>query len=541
MEVSAVFIQCTAKDLRITAKLTCDIVHGVTLPNPPAQPLLLDFIAHFARTTPAALAVHDFTTGRRFTYAELDDFVDRAAHVLHQRLGNPRGERVAVLSRNSADMLALHFACVRSGAIFVPLNWRLAASEIGFMLADCEPALLVFEPMFADRVAGQRVPTLVLDDRAEGFAAAARGAPRPQSPGAGVAVAAETPITILYSSGTTGKPKGVIVTQLNAFAGALNLALGTQCSAQSVFLCDMPMFHTAGLFAAGRVPLLVGGTVRISQKFDAPVTYERLADRALGITHYFCVTQMAMLMRQLPGFDGRRLAHLTALITGGAPNPPAHILRWIEDGVMMVNGWGMSEICSATAQPVGDLERIRANPAAVGLPHLTVEMKLVDAEGREVGVGVAGEIWVRGANVTPGYWRRPELNRAAFQDGWFRTGDVGVRDAQGFYTIVDRIKDMFISGGENVYPAEVEAVIVELASVLDVAVVGIPDEQWGEVGCAFVVPAAHASLDAATLAAHCQSRLARFKVPKRFELVPTLPRTPSGKVQKHLLRDQLRA
>jgi fatty-acyl-CoA synthase len=365
-----------------------------------------------------------------------------------------------------------------------------------------------------------------------------QAAPAPTAPGIGVAVAGETPITILYSSGTTGKPKGVIITQLNAFAGALNLSLGTNCSAGSVFLCDMPMFHTAGLFAAARVPLLVGGTVHISQKFDAPVTYERLADPQLGVTHYFCVTQMAMMMRQLPGFDGRRLARLQALITGGAPNPPAHILRWLDDGVMMVNGWGMSEICSATAQPVGDLERIRKNPGAVGLPHLTVEIKLADAAGREVPLGESGEIWVRGANVTPGYWRRPELNRTAFTDGWFHTGDVAVRDAQGFYTIVDRIKDMFISGGENVYPAEIEAALVELPTVGDVAVLGIPDSQWGEVGCAFVVPVNGASLDAAQLTAHCQSRLARFKVPKRFEIVEVLPRTPSGKVQKHLLREK---
>ena len=144
-------------------------------------------------------------------------------------------------------------------------------------------------------------------------------------------------------------------------AGALNLALGTRCSHESVFLCDMPMFHTAGLFAAARVPLFVGGTVLISQKFDAPATYERLADPTLRISHYFCVTQMAMMMRQLPGFDGRRLSRLTALITGGAPNPEAHIRRWLDDGVMMVNGWGMSEICSAVAQPVGDIERIRAH------------------------------------------------------------------------------------------------------------------------------------------------------------------------------------
>ncbi len=177
----------------------------------------------------------------------------------------------------------------------------------------------------------------------------------------------------------------------------------------------------------------------------------------------------------------------------------------------MINGWGMSEICSALAQPVGDLERIRAHPSAVGMPHLTVEMKLVDSEGREVGVGEPGEIWTRGSNVTPGYWRRPELNATAFQDGWFKTGDVAVQDADGFYSIVDRIKDMFISGGENVYPAEVEATIVELDAVGDVAVIGIPDQQWGEVGCAFVVVAPGKSLDVATLEAHCRKRLAKFK------------------------------
>jgi fatty-acyl-CoA synthase len=331
----------------------------------------------------------------------------------------------------------------------------------------------------------------------------------------------------------------VIVTQLNAFTGALNLALGTRCTPDSVFLCEMPMFHTAGLFAASRVPLLVGGTVLIGQKFEAQATYERLADPALGITHFFAVTQMAMMMRQLAGFDGRRLAHLTAFITGGAPNPAAHILRWLDDGVMMVNGWGMSEICSAVAQPVGDVERIRAHPTAVGLPHLTVDMKLVDDSGKEVGIGVPGEIWIRGANVTPGYWRRPDLNATAFQDGWFRTGDVAVRDAEGFYSIVDRIKDMYISGGENVYPAEIEAVLVELPQVGDVAVVGVPDPVWGEVGCAFVVPAPRASVDVPMLEKHLNARLARFKVPKRFEIVESMPRTPSGKVQKHLLRASL--
>jgi len=509
------------------------------------QPLLLDFIAHFARTTPHKLAVHDLAEDQRLTYAQLDDAVDRATHVLRTSLGAPEGKRVVVLSRNSAQMLILHFACVRSGAIFVPLNWRLTPSELSFMIADCEPALLALEPRFADRIEADgpfvTLQTIRFHNDPDGFAARLAAAPAPKAPASGVAVDPQTPITLLYSSGTTGKPKGVIVTQLNAFSGALNLALGTQCSASSVFLCEMPMFHTAGLFAAARTPLLVGGSVLISQKFDAAVTYQRLADPQLHISHYFCVTQMAMLMRQLPGFDGRRLAHLTALITGGAPNPAAHILRWLEDGVMMVNGWGMSEICSALAQPIGDLERIRRNPGSVGLPHLTVEIKLVDEHGRELPNGSPGEIWTRGSNVTPGYWRRPDLNAAAFQGSWFRTGDVGVRDADGFITIVDRIKDMFISGGENVYPVEVEAILVELEAVGDVAVVGISDPQWGEVGCAFVVAAPGKGLNVAALRAHCERRLAKFKVPKHFEIVASLPRTAAGKVQKHLLRENLRS
>ena len=504
-----------------------------------APPIALDFIAHYARTTPRRLAVHDLTSGARHCYAELDEAIDRAAAVVREAVGDAPGERVAVLSRNSAEMLVLHFACIRASAIFVPLNWRLAPAEIAYMLSDCEPRVVIVEPMFLDRIEGQTIPRLVLDDSAQGLAAKMRAQPKPTAPGKGVSAAPDTPITLLYSSGTTGKPKGAVVTLLNAFTGGLNLVFGTQCTPNSVFLCDMPMFHTAGLFAAARAPLLIGGTVLISQKFDAPVTYQRLADRALGVTHYFCVTQMAMQMRQLPNFDGRRLSHLTALITGGAPNPEAHIVRWLDDGVTMVNGWGMSEICSALAQPVGDIDRIRAHPAAVGLPHLTVEMKLMDADGREVDVNAPGEIWVRGANVTPGYWRRPELNATAFVDGWFRTGDVAVRDADGFYTIVDRIKDMFISGGENVYPAEVEAVIVELESVGDVAVIGIPDAQWGEVGCAIVVVAPGKQLDVATLEAHCRNRLAKFKVPRRFEIVTDLPRTPSGKVQKHLLRERV--
>ena len=518
----------------------------------------LDFVAHFARTTPDKLAVFDLGQSQQFTYFQLDECIERACVVLAEVIGKPLGQRVVVIARNRAEMLVLHFACIRCGAIFVPVNWRLAAAEVATIIADCRPALMVVEPEFAG-AASYDCPRIALDSSAGGLEArmaAGTGTPQPLAAGNGQARAAgatgslaagapraarhvptpDTPITLLYSSGTTGKPKGVIITLLNAFASSLNLALDMRCNSDSVFLCDMPLFHTAGLFAAARTPLSLGGTVLISQKFDAPLTYARLSDEQLGVTHYFCVTQMAMMMRQLPGFDGRRLAQLTALITGGAPNPESHIRRWLDDGVAMINAWGMSEIGSGTAQPLGDSGRLLANPGAIGLPHMTLDMKLVTADGQEAPSGVAGEIWVRGWSVTPGYWERPDLNAQAFVDGWFRTGDIGTRDDAGAYTLVDRIKDMYISGGENVYPAEIEAVIIELAGVSDVAVFGIPHETWGETGAALVVTQAGSQLDTAAIEAHCKARLARFKVPRFVAIVASLPRTASGKIQKHLLR-----
>lgn len=496
----------------------------------------LDFVAHFARTTPEKLAIFDLTHSRRYTYAQLDAAVQCASAVVSALLGTPGGQRVAVLSRNRAEMLILHFACIRCGAIFVPINWRLAAGEIAAILADCSPVLTIAEPEFAELLAGVDSPTICLDSSASGLQARMESVAAICEHAPSTMPAPDTPITLLYSSGTTGKSKGVIVTLLNAFAGSLNLALDMRCNAGSVFLCDMPLFHTAGLFAAARTPLSVGGTVLISQKFDPAVTYERLGSEALGVTHYFCVTQMAMAIRQLPHFDGRRLARLTALMTGGAPNPEAHIRRWLDEGVAMINAWGMSEICSGTAQPLGDPQRLRADPSAIGFPHLTLEIKLAEPDGKAVARGKPGEMWVRGWSVTPGYWHRPELNATTFVDGWFRTGDIAIQNGSGTYTLVDRIKDMYISGGENVYPAEVEAVIVELDGVSDVAVFGIPHEKWGETGVAFVVLAAHESLDASAIENHCKGRLARFKVPTVFQIVDSLPRTAAGKIQKHLLR-----
>ena len=500
---------------------------------------MIDPIAFHARTTPDKIACIDLEAGLCFSYREFDAAVARLAGCLAQRLGPASGKRVVMLSKNSATFVMLHYACARAGAVFTPLNWRLAPPEISFLVEDSEPDLIVwesqfdalvepslsrFEPSARFRLEHGRDP---LADAAKSAAPLHETLPKDEN----------APITLLYTSGTSGRPKGVIISEKSARYSTLNYALSACASGESTFLCDMPLFHVAGLLATTRTPLFFGGTLVISQKFDPKITVERLLDEDLGITHYFCVTQMAAMMREYNSPETiKRLSKLTALQTGGAPNPPASVRRWVADGVPMIDGFGMTEIGSALSMTPRDLPTIDRKAGSVGLPSMFLEARVVDENGEDVPDGVVGELWVRGPNVSPGYWRRPEETQKTFGGGWLKSGDAARRDEDGFYYIVDRTKDMYISGGENVYPVEVEAAFAELPEILDCAIVGVPDEKWGEVGVAFIQLAGEARLDEAGVLAHCRSRLAHYKAPKKVVFVDALPRTPSGKVQKHVLK-----
>ena len=343
---------------------------------------------------------------------------------------------------------------------------------------------------------------------------------------------------ILYTSGTSGAPKGVILTPQTLFFTGVNFGVLGQVTPASVFLAESPMFHVIGLVTSIWPPFVQGGTILVSGGFDAAVTNDRLADPDLGITHYFCVPQMAEALRHAPNFRPEDWS-LTALFTGGAPNPPANILWWLDHEVRMVDGYGMTEAGTILGMPV-DARLIAAKAGAVGMAGPGTAVRIVDLDGQDVPDGSPGEILVKGPNVTPGYWRKPDERERAFTaDGWLRTGDIGCRDPDGFITIVDRRKDMFITGGENVYPVEIEAVLIEHPAVMEVAVIGVPDARWGEVGCAFVVPRPGVTISEAELAAHCEARLARYKVPKSFRLADALPRTGTGKVVKQRLRDEI--
>ena len=344
-------------------------------------------------------------------------------------------------------------------------------------------------------------------------------------------------MTLLYTSGTSGAPKGVIVTAANAFWGNTNFAQGNGVDSASTFLCDMPLFHTAGLFAAVRAPLLAGGAVWISAGFDPAKAIARIADPALGITHYFSVPQMAATLWQHPDFAPDKFALLKVYATGGAPNPPAQVARFVRAGIPMSDGFGMSETGSNFGMPVSDPDLLVTNAGSCGLPFRAVQSRIVDHRGDDVATGEAGELWLKGPSITPGYWNQPELTAAAFRDGWFKTGDIARRDADDFTFIVDRRKDMYISGGENIYPAEVEAVLAELPGIAQAAVIGVPGARWGEVGKALLVLRPGTDLTAEAALSHCLMRLAKFKVPASAVIVESLPSTASGKVLKHLLRE----
>jgi len=491
-----------------------------------------DPIAYRAAIDPERLAIRDLDRERDFSWRDLDSLVDRTASLLLSMLGAPEGERVAVLMRNNVEQIALQFACGRLGAIFVPMNWRLTGGELALVAQDATPRLIVFEADFAAVMpelapfAGAVIEFGELVERLDA-AGPAPALPRTDP---------DAPMTLLYTSGTTGLPKGVIITERNAAASAANYGLGNRVGPDSVFLCDMPMFHTVGLFAMTRTSLQHGALMLLSTRFDAERTLARLRDPALGITHFFCVPQMAQMLRLQPSYRVGDLARLTVFSTGGAPHAAAMIHRWLDEGVYMADGYGMTETGSGFGMPL-DLAKIRQKAGSVGLPYIAMAVRVVDPEGRDVPVGEVGEIWMKGPGVSPGYWNQPEATARAFKDGWLRSGDVGRLDADGYLYLVDRSKDMFISGGENVYPAEVEAAILALDAVAHVAVIGTVDATWGEVGVAYIVTAPGHSLDEAAVIAHCRSRIAAYKAPKVVKLVEDLPRTASGKVRKDVLRE----
>ncbi|GAA4901853.1 acyl-CoA synthetase (AMP-forming)/AMP-acid ligase II [Actinomycetospora succinea] len=484
-----------------------------------------DWPAAQARRRPHAVALVDGVTGERSTYAELADRVSRIGGAL-DTAGVRAGDRVGLLSTNHPDMLAVVFAIARIGAVGVPVNFRLTPDEITFVLSDAGASFLFASADLAGPAAevAERVGigrTVVLGGPATGLESLHEfltGA----GPGPTVAAGADDLVLIMYTSGTTGSPKGAMLTHGNLTWNAINMvSAGEGLLRSDVTLSVAPLFHI-GALGIFTLPLLyLGGTVVTVPRFD-PVETAALMARE-GVTVQFLVPAMwAMLMRaDVVDFDGSRVRWV---LSGGAPCPLPVIRHFADRGWAFLEGFGLTE--TSPTCTVMDRSAVPAKAGSVGLPLRHVEAR-VDAPD-----GTPGELTIRGPNVFVGYWQRPDATAEALVDGWFHTGDVAVRDADGYLTIVDRTKDMVITGGENVYPAEVERVLSEHPGVVDVAVIGVPDEQWGERVTAIVV----GSVSAEDVVAHCRGRLAGYKCPRAVELVEEIPRNATGKILKRDLR-----
>ncbi|MBH5368933.1 class I adenylate-forming enzyme family protein [Bradyrhizobium glycinis] len=475
--------------------------------------------------------------GRRLTYAAFAARIERTATALKRELGVGRGDRVAILSLNRPDYLVLLYACARLGAMLVPLNWRLAVAEQLFILGDAGAKVLVLEQAFSGVLAGlgkTAVGTSIVGldftpPRGTTFEdLLARGHGTSRNPHTDLSC----PLLIVYTSGTTGRPKGAVLRQEALFwNGVMSQHMHNMTSDDHV-LTVLPFFHVGGLNIQTTPALQLGATVTVHARFTPDAALAAIERERPTLT--VLVPAILQAMSEHPTWATADLSSLKAVATGSTIVPPHLIERFVARDVPVLQVYGSTETCpiAVYTRLGGDLSRA----GSTGLAGLCCEAKVIDQAGDELPAGTPGEIAVRGPNVFFEYWGNEAATRDALHDGWYRTGDIGLCDADGYFWVRDRKKNLIISGGENVYPAEVERVLLEHPDVSECAVIGRPDPRWDEVPIAYVIARSGCRLEADELRAHLQSQLARYKVPREIVFVTDLPRTALGKVQHFLLK-----
>jgi fatty-acyl-CoA synthase len=483
------------------------------------MPNLADWIDRWAAIRPhhPALVFED----RIVTYRDFADAVAHHAGAL-EKLGISRGDRVAHLGANTPEMLYLFFACARLGAMFVPLNWRLAAPEHAHQLKDSGAVLLACDAEFA-----AHAKTIETNVRRADLSHDFHGTPRAAGPGD-----YQDRFLIGYTSGTTGHPKGAVLKQEAFLWNALNSVATFDLTAQDRVLTALPMFHVGGLNIQTVPALHAGATVVLHRRFEPGAYLAAIPRHRISLT--LAVPAVARALIDHPAWHGADLSSLRAIGVGSSVVPLPLIAAWHARGVPCAQVYGATETgpVAITLRP----EDARAHPESCGKPALHCDARIVDDAFNELAPGEKGEIVCRGGNVMCEYWNDAAATRAAFTQGWFHTGDIGHRDAEGFFHVDDRKKDMIISGGENIYPAEIEAVLSACPDIAEAAVIGRADDKWGEVPVAFVIRRNGAAIDERGVLALCDGRLAKFKWPRAVVFADELPRTALGKVQKGALR-----
>jgi len=501
--------------------------------------MLSAWIERNARLIPEKTAIR--FPGREVSYAELGTLVDRIAAALAAS-GVKRGDCVAFLGFNRPEMLALLFACARLGTLFMPLNWRLAGPEHSQMLQDCPPKALIVDSGFVAQTTGIRttlaagIELIACGPGADGWTAwedfCARGT-RPAPPAS--RDDENAPLLICYTSGSTGKPKGVLLSQRAIVCNAANSIDMHELTADDVVLTTLPLFHVGGLNNLTTPALQAGCTVVLHPKFDADATFDAIEREGVTLT-VLVPAQLDMMMahRRWAGADFSGLR----MITTGSTIVPMHIIHAVHDkGVPLVQVYGATETCPIAVYLKA--EDAMRKPGSTGREAAYCRMRIIDRFGSEVPAGATGEILVKGDNVMSGYWLAPQATAAVLVDGWFHTGDMGHLDEEGYLYVDGRSKDMIISGGENIYPAEIENLLIECPDIAEASVIGRPDERWGEIVVAVVVPRANREVSSEQVLKLLEGRIARYKHPKEVIVAAALPKTALGKIRKEDVRQMV--
>ncbi len=487
--------------------------------------------------------------GESYSYAEANQRVNQVASVLIDD-GVAPGDRVAVLLFNGNEFLEVFFACAKIGAIFVPINFRLAPPEAVFILRDCGARVLFYDSELTTTVEAMRVAvpglhTITIGttgvDAVHGEAALgstrdsyeawiARG--RTDEPSGEVSL--DDYQLIMYTSGTTGRPKGAVISHGNTYFNSVNGHLAYPILSTDITYVVAPLFHMGALNIFTTPTIQAGGTVLLGRSFDPVATLEIIEQ--YRVTTMFGPPTMFQMMLEAPNWESADLSSLRFLFAGGAPCPLNVIEAYNTRGVALAQGFGLTETSPfVTLLPMEDAVR---KLGSVGLPVFHSDVCVAGDDGRHLGDGERGELLTRGPHIFQAYWNNPEATSAAIVDGWFRTGDIGYRDDEGYYYLVDRKKDMVISGGENIYPAELERILEDHPAISEVAVVGVPEKKWGEVPLAVVVKRSGADVDVDGLIGFLRARIASYKLPRSVVFVDELPRSATGKVLKPALREQ---
>jgi len=502
-----------------------------------------DVVKHFAEFSPGKLATIDLASGRKQTYPEFHDRVGRVAAMLKDK-GIEKGDRVAFLMLNSTDILDVIFGCWRMGAICLALNFRLTPTEHQFILDNAAAKAVVYDKMLAgvvdvlktddDLVVEHWIETDCMggDSDFEASISAVSGPILDMEP-----QALDDQCMLMYSSGTTGMPKGVIITHSMIYFACVAGGNAAGGLSSDVTLANMPLFHIGALNASACPAIFGGGTTVVDRMFDPVKTLGYISDPELAITSLFMVPAAYNALKAMPNVDEVDFSRIKMAICGAETVPKELVNWWYAKGVIITEGYGMTETAAAGCLLTKDDVPHMIGSAGRSLMH--TKIKIVDENGQTCAPNVPGEIMFKGACVTPGYWRRPEANAESFVDGWFKSGDVGRMDKDGYIYIEDRKKDMYISGGENVYPAEIENLLYQMPQILEVAVIGLKDEKWGETGCVVAVCKPDQTLSMGDVKVHCGDKLAKFKQPQHLVLVDELPRNATGKVLKFELRESV--